>query len=344
MSNKEKPMLVFNTSQPCEGCKRVRGPDGTLRDGQKFWNAEFIRGCLLGPNKKLKALRIINIHDSETYPSVDHICEFNLYHLIPSSVRVDNEFFEKLMDNPEMYVGDSILKVKLTRENDGSTGFYVDIDGNPEDSRCSQILGQVEEFFIWNYVPDEFSRLRSFFRGESREAINDILPDLRDDPFHDILVKEYNKYVVDPNYYEKQMKVRYGFSWFLDFFYPTRLRELEAYYPNWLIVLPSEWAKGLNDQELVREATLHKNDIPYLKPLFGKAVGCDTYMEGTRFRSQKTKNETVNDCLKQYYDGRLFLTYEEVLMNTNGSVVPAMKKFVNPTTGATYTIMSNFKK
>lgn len=339
MSTKEKPMLIFNTCARCGACKKIRGPDGKPRDEQNSWNAKFIRDRLLDKNGKLKALRIINIHDSELYPSIDHIIEFTLYHMISSTINITPKFFEELMINPDQFVGQSILRVKLERENDGSINFYVEIDGESNNDKCQEITRQVEEFFLWSFIPYEFSRLRDLFRGKSTEIIDDILPDLGDDPFRDILGKEYNKYVIDPNYYEKQMKVRYGFSWFINFFYPERLREVEAFYPSWLIVSPTEWSKGISDQESVREATMEKRDPSPLRPIYAKALFCDTMMEGNRFKSYKTKTETIDDCLIQYYSGRLFLTYEEVLLNTKGSAAPDIKKYTNSQTGVTYTVV-----
>lgn len=332
-------MLIFNTCSKCGACKKVRGQDGKPRDEQRYWSPEFIRNSLIGNGNKLKALRIINIHDSELYPSIDHIIEFTMYHMINPNININDSFFSNLMENPDLFVGTSILRTKLQRETDDSIIFYTEIDGETNNDKCDLINKQVEEYFLWNFIPYEFTRLRSLFRRQSTEKINDILPDLRDDPFHDILTKEYMRYVNNPDYYEKQIKVRYGFTWFINFFYPERLREVEAFYPSWLIVLPSQWSNGLIDQEMVREALKTGSQPPQLRQIFAKAVGCDTYMEGNRFRSYKTKMENINDCLTQYYSGRLFLTYEEQILNTKGPIASNIKKVTDKESGTTYTIV-----
>lgn len=346
--NKEKPMIIFTTSAVCGACERIRGRDGKPKD-ELIWNSKLIREILIGSDNKLKATCIINIHDSVTYPSIDNIVEFTSYYMIPSNLIVTPDFFMSLIETPDSYFGYSILRVKISRQNNGSINFYIEIDGEPNDSRCEEIEKQVDEYYLWNYIPHEFSRLRDFFKGISKEKIEDILPDLRDDPFHDILMKEYNKYVVDHTYYENQMRVRYGFTWFISFFYPERIRELQSFYPTWTIVLPSEWSKGLTDQEAVRDANRNKVNsssvvIPKLRPIYGKVVGCKVYMDGPRFTSVKTSGETVVDCLKQYYANRLFLTYEEVLLNTNGQSGPDIKNVVNKETGTNYRIVTEGKK
>ena len=310
---REKPMLIFTSCTECHACKQFRGIDGRPRDNQP-WSAKFIRDKLISGNK-LKALRIINIHDGEFGPSVSHIKEFIIYHMIPSTVNITPDFFSSLMENPDIYFGMTILRVKLEKNPNGSIEFSVEIDGNQDDSRCEIIKEQVEEYFLWNFIQHEFSRLRDFFRKTSDEKIEDILPSIRDDPFHDILIKEYNKYVTNPSYFEEQMKVRYGFSWFINFFYPEKIRDLESFYPSWMIVLPSEWVKGITDQESIREG---KSNI--LRPIYAKVVTCKSTMVGDRFRSVKVNNENINDCLKQYYEGRLYLTYEECLLHEKSDV------------------------
>lgn len=336
MSMKEKPMLIFTSCTECGACKQFRGPDGRPRDNQP-WNAKFIRDKLTN-NGKLNALRIINIHDSEFGASISHINEFTLYHMIPPDVVVSDNFFTLLMDNPNMYYGLSILRIKIERSVDDTINFLVEIDGNETDDRCELIRKQVEDYFLWSFVPNEFNRLRNFFRKNSTEDISHILYDLRDDPFHDTLIMEYNKFVVNPDYFDNQIRIRFGFSWFINFFYPERFRELESFYPSWIMVLPSEWCKGISDQDSVREAQIYGKEIPKMRPIYGKVISCKTYMDGSRFRSVKFSVENINDCLKQYYDGRLFLTYEEVLLN-NGQSIPDFKRFVNKETGKVYNVI-----
>lgn len=323
MTDKEKPMLIFTSCSACGACKMFRGPDGKPREDQP-WSPEFIRDKLTA-NGKLKALRIINIHDGEFGPSISNIREFTLYHMIPSTVLVREDFFAGLLSDPNRYYGNSILRIKLSKTVSDTVKIEVEIDGVSTDERCDIIAKQVDEYFIWGFIPSEFSRLRNFFNRTSNEKIEDILPDIRDHPFHEILIKEYDKYYRNPEEFEEQMRMLFGFSWFITLFYPEKFRDLESFYPSWILILPSEWQKGITDQENIRESMEEKK--PPLRKIYGKVVNCKTYLDGNRFRSMKSGVENINDCLKQYYEGRLFLTYEEALLNENNNV----KKFAGKT-------------
>ena len=68
-------------------------------------------------------------------------------------------------------------------------------------------------------------------------------------------------------------------------------------YPSWILMLPTEWGKGIGG----------------LNPVYGKVKNSDTILIGTRFVSKRSTNETLEDLIKQYYSGRLALTYPEKL-------------------------------
>lgn len=311
MTDKVKPMLIFTTCKECGACKSFRGPDGKPRDNQP-WSASFIRDKLTS-NGKLKALRIINIHDGEFGPNVNHIKEFTIYHMIPPTIRITKDFVEKLLDNPEPYYGTSILRIKLEKNTNGSIEISVEIDGNPDDHRCPEIVKQIDNYFLWNFIPEVFYKLKLHFNGILTDNIETIISELEDDPFYNVILKDYYEYQKNPILYEQQVRIRFGFSWFISIFYPERFRDLEAFYPSWTLILPSEWNRGLLEQEAMRE------NGSSLTPIYAKVVSCKTTLDGTKFKSQKIANENINDCLTQYYAGRLSLTYQEELLNRTNS-------------------------
>ena len=91
--------------------------------------------------------------------------------------------------------------------------------------------------------------------------------------------------------------MRFDYSWFLDTFFPSRLREIEIFYPTWMLILPSEWSNGFGGQNKV----------------YAKIKGVKTDLLGERYISKKMFNETIEDLIEQYYAGRLFLKYSDVL-------------------------------
>lgn len=300
----ELPMIIFTSCSLCKSCLTFRGQDGRLSDDQS-WNSAFVRKCLLDASgKKLKCLRIINIHDGEFGADISNIKEFNLYHMIPSDLVVTPDFFGLIMSDNNPYIGNSILRVSLVKNPDMSIGISVEIDGVSDDRRCEEIKSLVNDFFFWSHIPIEFELLREHFHqvhdGKPKESIENIITDeLRDDNFYDILMKEYYLYCRDPMKYERIMKLRFDYGWFLETFFPTRLREIEIMYPSWMLILPSEWKKGLNSNN----------------PIYAKIACCKTELSGNRFTSKKGGYEKIEDLLIQYQSNRLPLTYEGVLLH-----------------------------
>lgn len=299
--SKATPMLILITCSKCDSCRRFRGEDGKPSEG-KEWNSNLIRKLLVGNSlsgqRKIQCSRIINIHDIAFGNKVENIGEFNIYCMIPSDIIVYKDLFNDLMaDEPNIF-GDSILRVSIVRRENGLMAISVEIDGNSDDERCNQIEELVEDFFIWSHIPIEFEELRDFFRGNSDKSIDEIVNDvLKKDDFFNILSKNYHKYIDNHLLYENDIKMRYGFKWFLDSFFPTKIRDLESFYPSWILMLPSEWGKGIGG----------------IQPVYGKVKNADTILIGTRFVSKRSTNETTEDLIKQYYSERLALTYPEKL-------------------------------
>jgi hypothetical protein len=296
------PMIIFTTCKECKGCTAFRG-DGNLSDDQP-WNAAFVRKLLLdGSGKKLKCLRIINIHDSDFGAELIHIKEFNLYHMIPSDLVVTPDFFNFIMSDNNPYVGDSILRVSLIKNNDMTIGISVNIDGNSTDRRCEDIKSLVSDFFFWKHIPVEFENLRKYFQAVHNnkpvENLENLVTDeLKDDMFFDTLIKDYYIFCKDPSIYENLIINRFDYNWFLETFYPRRLRELEIMYPSWMLILISEWKKGL-----------HTND-----PVYAKIACCKSTLSGNQFITKKAGFEKIEDLIIQYHSGRLPLTYEGTLL------------------------------
>lgn len=300
----ELPMIIFTSCSLCHSCLSFRGDSGKLSDTQP-WNSAFVRKCLLDESgKKLKCLRIINIHDGEFGADIANIKEFNLYHMIPSDLVVTNDFFELIMSDDNPYVGNSILRVSLIKNPDMSIEISVDIDGNSTDKRCEDIKSLANDFFFWHHIPIEFELLREHFNdihnNRNTEPIENLITDeLRDDNFYDILMKEYYLYCKDPSKYERIMKLRFNYRWFLETFFPLRLREIEIMYPSWMLILPSEWKKGLNNNS----------------PVYAKIACCNTVLSGNKYITKKAGYEKIEDLLIQYHSSRLPLTYEGVLLH-----------------------------
>lgn len=300
----EIPMIIFTSCSLCKSCITFRGSDGRPSDEQN-WNSGFIRKCLLdGSNKKLKCLRLINIHDGDFGADISHIKEFNIYHMIPSDLVVSPDFFERLMSDNNPYIGDSILRISLIKNSDMSIGISVEIDGNSYDPRCNDIKILVNDFFFWSHIPLEFEALREHFydvqNGKPKTTLQNLITDdLRDDNFYPILMKEYHLYCKDPTKFEKIMRLRFDYNWFLETFFPTRIRELEIMYPSWMLILPSEWKKGLNSNVAI----------------YAKIACCKSILSGNKFDTKKGGFEKIEDLIIQYHSNRLPLTYEGVLLS-----------------------------
>ena len=299
------PMIVFFTCSQCKACVDFRGYDGKPSDNKPF-KTSLIRKLLSGSNestngKKLKCSRIINIHDNYFGTKIDNIYEFIIYSLIPSNLVVTDDLIYKLMEDENQIIGDSILRIAIIRNQlNDRMEINVEFDGNENDHRCNQIKELVEEFFIWNHIPIEFKELRDYFRNNSSKNIRQIISDqLREDEFYDVLLREYYNYENNYNNYENDIKNKFDFKWFIKMFFPPKIRDLESFYPSWLLILPSEWGKGISGDKV-----------------YAKVKFCNTILEGTKFSTKKINNETMEDIIIQYYSGRISLNYEESMINT----------------------------
>lgn len=303
----EQPMIVFFTCSKCQHCVNFRGSDGRPSD-DKQWKSGYIRKLLTGTtgstkNKKLLCSRIINVHDNTLGAKVENIDEFIIYCLIPSDIRVTEDLFKELMLDNVTIIGDSILRIAIKRKQDGTMKIIVEIDGNDSDERCEDIEKLVEEYYIWDHVPIEFYNLREHFRSNSKQNFEDIISDkFRNDPFYEVVKKEYKSFKENPELFESFTKYRFDYNWFLDTFFPTRIRELEAFYPTWMLILPTEWGNGIGG----------------VNKVYAKVRIANTMLVGNRFVSrQAISNETMEDIIQRYYSDKLFLTYSEVLKNQN---------------------------
>jgi disulfide oxidoreductase YuzD len=303
----ELPMIIFTSCSLCHSCIKFRGENGkpSFSRDTKEWCYPLIKSYLSNNIKtKLKCLRIINIHDSNFGAEIKNISEFNLYHLIPSNLVIDNDFFIKIMSDDNPYFGDSVLTVSLTRSDNSLININVEIDGNSEDRRCESIKVLVEDFFIWRIIHLDFLILRDHFisaqNGLKTDNFEKIISDeLRNDPFYGVLIKNYHTFCKSPKEYEKLIMLRFNYDWFLDTFFPKRLRELEIMYPSWILISPASWKEGLDTDN----------------PIYAKIACCNTTLNGNRFVSLKQSNETMADLLIQYGSGRLPLNYEKKLLS-----------------------------
>lgn len=308
MSVEEQPMIVFFTCSKCDHCVTFRGTDGRPSE-DKSWKSGYIRKLLTGTTgttrgKKLLCSRIINVHDSTFGAKVENIDEFIIYCLIPSNISVTKDLFKQLMLDKVTIIGDSILRVAIKRRQDGTIKIIVEIDGNENDERCEAIEKLVEEYYIWDNVPIEFYDLREHFRNRNNQNFEDIISDeFRKDTFYEVVKKEYKEFKENPELFEAFTKYRFNYSWFLDTFFPTRIRDLEAFYPTWMLILPSEWGKGIGG----------------VNKVYAKVKTANSILVGDRFVSRRAINETMEDIIEMYYSGKLFLKYSEVLKNQDNS-------------------------
>lgn len=314
--DKPTPMIVFFTYVGCDHCVAFRGKDGRPSD-QRNWNSGFIRTLLTGSNeptlgRKLKCSRIINIHDYISGNKVENISEFIIYSLIPSDITVYPNLFNDLMEDEPTIIGDSILRVAIKRIPGNSLiSISVEIDGDSHDSRCQLIEDLVWDFFFWDRIPIEFHDLRIMFSKGQKFDLNSIVSSsFKNDPFFETLKRDFNKFLMNYHEYENIIKLRFDYDWFLQVFFPGRLREIEIFYPTWMLILPSEWCGGFGNENKV----------------YAKIKGVRTDLLGDRFVSKRTLNEKIEDLILQYYSGRLFLKYSDVLKSQGPIKVGDKKK------------------
>lgn len=311
-------MIVFFTYANCTHCNNFRGSDGRPSD-ERQWNSGYIRKLLTGSNtsvleRKLKCSRIINIHDTISGNKVENIGEFNIHCLIPSDINIYPDLFNDLMEDNPSIIGDSILRISIKRilGND-RVNIKVEIDGNEDDFRCSQIEELVWNFFLWDRIPIEFHDLRLLFMNGQNFSLDDaVSKKFKDDPFYGVLRRDFNKFLSNYLEFDNIIKTRFDYSWFIQTFFPARLREIELFYPTWMLILPSEWAGGFGGRNKV----------------YAKIKNVKTDLMGERFISRKMFNETMEDLIEQYYAGRLFLKYSDVLQGHGPAVQLEKKKNV----------------
>jgi len=299
-----KPILLFITSSTCDHCRDFRGIDGRPSD-DKEWSSSLIRKYLTGTtessyNKKLLCSKIIEIHDSGPGDNISKISEFNIYVMIPSDIRIDGDFINEILSDDNDIIGDSILRICIRRREDDMIIIEIEIDGDDTDRRCEYIKKLVEDFFIWSRVPIEIDNLRSFFRGDKRFNYEDLCKkDLNNESFYKLVSKKKNIYSSDPEEFDKDLRYRYKFSWFISKNFPVKIRQLQIFYPTWMLISPLEWKKGLETNE----------------PIYARVKNCTTTLKERVFSSKQNKSETIDDMIKQYYGGRLKLSYSESLLD-----------------------------
>lgn len=295
---KDLPMLIFVTCQQCPHCIEYRGIDGKPSD-DKEWNSSNIRKLLMGDNGQLKCSRLINIHDSQSGPYLKNISEFIIYCMVSTDVQPN--FFNLLMADEPLIVGNSILRVAILRGQENQMKIEVELDGEKYGHKCDKIREQVEDFFMWNQIPREFEQLKDFFEKHNLKYEDIVTPELKQDSFYSILQEHFSKFSNNPLEYTAAIKKRFNYDWFLDTFFPVKLRDLEIFYPSWLLILPKEWGRGLscNGSEIV----------------YAKVRGCNTVLVGNKYKSTRVNNEKIEDVITQYYSGKIALTYSEKLLN-----------------------------
>lgn len=307
--SKEYPMIVFFTNERCNHCSEFRGDDGKPTD-TRAWNNGLIRKYLVNgsvtPTKQsVIASRIIEFHDNRGYGNkVEYIGEINMYSTIPTDATITHEFIHDVMSDDDPMFGGSILRIKISRDRNSRTQIDIEIDGDESDPRCSQIKSQVEDFFIWDVIPIEFLLIRGYLMGKITDSdlnFQELMYSIKDDPLYEVINKEFYNFKRDNNMFDSILLSRFNFPWFLSRFVPDKIRDLERYYPTWMLLLPSEWRKGKDHGDKV----------------YAKCVSTKTVLDGTRFKTVDIGPEKLSDLITLYWNDRLFLTYDEVLTNEN---------------------------
>lgn len=313
--SKEMPMVIFVSCSKCSHCENFRGRTGEPSDSNPEWRNSYIRRILLNDTMNgLKCSRLINIHDGNFGADINNINEFIIYNMIPPNIKVTDDLFEQLMYDEVKIFGTSVLRTAIKRNIDNTIKIEIKIDGNENDIRCEKIKELVEKFFIWNLIPKELEDLLFFFRNPGDHNISDfITEELREDPIYDIIIEQYHSFIKNPFEYETLLKRRYDYTWFLNNFFPKRFRELEKFYPSWVLILPEEWGKGIGTNNTV----------------FGKVMQCETNYIGHRYISRKIEQDNLDNMIKRYYQGKLFLRYEEILRDKSKRSLKQVKFAVN---------------
>ncbi len=313
--SKPQPMILFMSYAGCDACINFRGHDGKPSN-DKPWNSSLLREYLCGSKessygRKNLCSKIIEIHDFSSGAKVEFIEEFNIYTLIPSNISIDETFMDNILADDKQLIGDSILRISFQRALTNKIKIEVEIDGFADDRRCNSIIEEVEKYFIWDRIMLELEQFRQHFRNQSSISLEECSTDrIKQDPIFQVITKKYKDYCRNPLEFDEDLKQRYDYDWFISKTFPKRLREIESFYPSWILVLPSEWAKGLDGKTKV----------------YGKIKGATTRLSGNRYTSSQTKQEILMDLIRQYYDGRLSLEYTDAVVNANNSIQQRLKQ------------------
>lgn len=313
--SKPQPMILFMSYAGCEACRNFRGIDGKPSD-DKPWNSSLIREYLCGSKgssygRKNLCSKIIEIHDFQSGANVNNIEEFNIYTLIPSNVNITSNFMDYILADQKELIGDSILRISIHRKLDNKIGIDVEIDGYQDDRRCNAIIQEVENYFIWDRIMLDLYHFREHFRNQSLISLNECSnEEVKEDPIYQLIMKNYTLYCKNPNEFDEILRSRYDYDWFINKTFPKRLREIESFYPSWILVLPSEWQKGMDGKTKV----------------YGHIKNATVKLSGNRYVSSLSRQENLVDLIKQYHEGRLSLEYNDVVIEKNNSIQDRLKQ------------------
>lgn len=308
---KEYPFVIFVTNSNCDHCRKFRGTTG-LPDDSRQWNHTYIKKILYGdvtnPKKEdIKVSKIIELHDNRGYGNkINYIGEINIYLSMPIDKQIDDNFINECMSDDCNIFGNAILRISIFYSHNGFIDFNVRINNVENDKRCQKIKSLLWDFFLWNTLPDEIYLLRCYFMGliknDNNFNINELLSQLVNYDLYDEILDNFYKYQSSPELFDTRLLTKYNFDWLLSMFLPSRIREIERFYPTWMLVLPSEWDKAK-----------HNNGKLYVKVLNHKTI-----LRGTKYVLEEISKEELTDLISMYWKNRLFLTYEENLSKSVG--------------------------
>lgn len=296
---KKQPFIVFFTSHGCHVCENFRG-NGRLSD-DKEWNKDFVFKCFFGRDNNSDVSlcsKIVEIHNENRTLNNDDISEINFYFMIRYNMEINEDFIEYLFQD-ELRVHKNehpvILRISLTKFNVGR--FIISSDINCEnDERCEKINRLMEDYFVWNLMANDFRNLRNHFNCGNTSFDVCLSEEVKNDNIYRLVSEDYNKYKKYPGEFDEILRNRHDFKWLLGKMLPRKLRDLQSYYPCWMLILPEEWGKGIESNN----------------PIYSRVVGSDTNFDGVRYKStQPIRNEKIYDIVTMYHLGRVELTREE---------------------------------
>lgn len=316
---KEYPFVIFVTNANCDHCRKFRGVSGLpITDS---WNNSYIKQILYGdvdnPKKEdLKVSKIIELHDKRGFGNkINYIGEVNIYLSMPINQNIDDDFIINCMSDDCNIFGNAILRISIFYSVNGLIDFDVRINNVDNDKRCERIKSLLWDFFVWNALPDQVFLLRCYFQkyiknGDELELsdgkmffnINTLLSQLVNYELYDSIINRFHTFESSPASFDSLLLSNYNFDWFLSKFLPSRLRDVERFYPTWMLVLPSEWEKAKYENT----------------KLYVKVLNCKTILQGNKYITVDSTPEKLVDIISMYWKNRLFLTYEENLTKSTG--------------------------